>query len=80
MKKLMIYGATGYTGRMAAEHAKTLGLDFVIAGRNGGRLQPLAAQLDVAYRVFSPDAHAHPHTFSGCGGAAGAGRRAAGRL
>ncbi|WP_392889605.1 saccharopine dehydrogenase family protein [Pseudomonas migulae] len=56
MKKLMIYGATGYTGRMAAEHAKALGLDFVIAGRNADRLVPLAAQLGVAYRVFTPDA------------------------
>ncbi|WP_047225694.1 saccharopine dehydrogenase family protein [Pseudomonas brassicacearum] len=58
MKKLMIYGATGYTGRMAAEHAKALGLEFVIAGRNGERLQALAAQLNVTYRVFSPDIHA----------------------
>lgn len=56
MKKLMIYGATGYTGRMAAEHAKALGLDLVIAGRNAARLVPLAAQLDVTYRVFTPDA------------------------
>lgn len=56
MNKLMIYGATGYTGRMAAEHAKALGLDVVIAGRNAERLAPLAAQLDVSYRVFAPDA------------------------
>lgn len=56
MKKLMIYGATGYTGRMAAEHAKALGLDLVIAGRNADLLVPLAAQLGVAYRVFAPDA------------------------
>ncbi|WP_223416265.1 MULTISPECIES: saccharopine dehydrogenase family protein [unclassified Pseudomonas] len=55
MKKLMIYGATGYTGHMAAEHAKALGLDVVIAGRNADRLMPLAAQLDVTYRVFAPD-------------------------
>ncbi|SDR92669.1 hypothetical protein [Pseudomonas prosekii] len=27
MKTLMIYGATGYTGRMAAVHAKAAGLD-----------------------------------------------------
>jgi short subunit dehydrogenase-like uncharacterized protein len=58
MKKLMIYGATGYTGRMAAEHAKARGLDVVIAGRNGARLESLAAQLGVPYRVFIPDAQA----------------------
>ena len=32
MSTLMIYGATGYTGRMAAEQAKGRGLDIVIAG------------------------------------------------
>jgi len=56
MKTLMIYGATGYTGRMAAEHAKALGLDLVIAGRNDARLSLLAATLDVPYRVFAADA------------------------
>lgn len=58
MKTLMIYGATGYTGRMAAEHAKAQGLNVVIAGRNAERLASLAAQLDVPYRVFTADAHA----------------------
>ncbi len=52
----MIYGATGYTGRMAAEYARSLGLDVVIAGRTAGKLQSLAAQLDVPYRVFAADA------------------------
>lgn len=56
MKTLMIYGATGYTGRMAAEHAKALGLDLLIAGRNEARLASLAATLDVPYRVFAADA------------------------
>ncbi|EJM27449.1 hypothetical protein PMI24_03071 [Pseudomonas sp. GM25] len=51
----MIYGATGYTGRMAAKHAKALGLDLVIAGRTAEKLQSLAAQLDVPFRVFKPD-------------------------
>jgi short subunit dehydrogenase-like uncharacterized protein len=52
MSKLLIYGAAGYTGRMAAERAKALGLDFEIGGRNPHRLQSLAKQLDVPYRVF----------------------------
>ncbi|KAB0495367.1 saccharopine dehydrogenase family protein [Pseudomonas vancouverensis] len=56
MNKLMIYGATGYTGRMAAEHAKALGLDVVIAGRTAEKLGVLAEQLGVSYRVFSLDA------------------------
>ena len=35
----MIYGATGYTGRMVAEHAKGQGMDIVIAGRNAEQLE-----------------------------------------
>lgn len=61
MNKLMIYGATGYTGRMAAEHAKAQGLDVVIAGRSSERLESLAAQLDVPHRVFTPDRHTAQH-------------------
>jgi len=56
MKTLMIYGATGYTGRMAAEHAKKLGLNLLIAGRNAERLAALSAELDAPYRVFTADA------------------------
>ncbi|MGI4748482.1 MAG: saccharopine dehydrogenase family protein [Janthinobacterium lividum] len=54
MTKLMIYGASGYTGRMATEHAKAAGLDLVLAGRSEA---PLAA-LGSAYRVFQVDDHA----------------------
>ncbi|KTB82556.1 hypothetical protein AO069_16660 [Pseudomonas syringae pv. syringae PD2774] len=55
MSTLLIYGATGYTGRMAAERARALGLNVEIAGRNQQRLVSLAAQLDVKYRVFDAD-------------------------
>ncbi len=58
MSTLLIYGATGYTGRMAAERAKTLGLRFEIAGRDHARLAVLAAHLDVPFRVFDADADA----------------------
>ena len=58
MKTLLIYGATGYTGRMAAERAKTLGLDFEIAGRNRRTLASLADALAVPFRVFAADADA----------------------
>jgi short subunit dehydrogenase-like uncharacterized protein len=53
MKTLMIYGATGYTGRMAAGHAKAAGLDLIVAGRNEAPLTELAARLGVSYRVFA---------------------------
>ncbi len=52
MTKLMIYGATGYTGRMVAEHAKAAGTQVVLAGRNEEAVSTLAAELDLEYRVF----------------------------
>ncbi|PBQ18102.1 hypothetical protein CCL08_12300 [Pseudomonas congelans] len=55
MSTLLIYGATGYTGRMAAERARALGLNVEIAGRNQQRFASLAAQLGVNYRVFDAD-------------------------
>lgn len=51
----MIYGATGYTGRMAAEHAVASGLAPILAGRDEAKLVGLAQQLGVAYRAFSLD-------------------------
>ncbi|WP_037078451.1 saccharopine dehydrogenase family protein [Neorhizobium vignae] len=54
MTKLMIYGATGYTGRMAAKHAKA-GTPLVLAGRSEATLSRLAAELGVEYRVFGLD-------------------------
>jgi short subunit dehydrogenase-like uncharacterized protein len=55
MPALMIYGATGYTGRMAAEHAAAAGLNPILAGRDGARLAQLAAGLGVDYRAFGLD-------------------------
>lgn len=53
MKKLMIYGATGYTGRMAAAHASAAGTPLILAGRNEAALVALAASLGAEYRVFA---------------------------
>lgn len=55
MSRLLIYGATGYTGSMVARQAKVAGLDFAIAGRNAARLAALAKELDVPYRAFGLD-------------------------
>jgi short subunit dehydrogenase-like uncharacterized protein len=55
MNKLMIYGVTGYTGRMAAAHAKQAGLDLVIAGRDASALAKLASTLGVESRPFALD-------------------------
>ena len=55
MKTLMIYGATGYTGRMAAQCAAAAGTPLILAGRNETALASLAARLGVEYRVFALD-------------------------
>jgi short subunit dehydrogenase-like uncharacterized protein len=55
MSALIIYGATGYTGRMVARQAKVAGLDFTVAGRDAGRLAALAEELDVPYLAFGLD-------------------------
>ena len=64
MNTLLIYGATGYTGRMAAQRARALGLPFEIGGRNRQALVDFAEQLGVPYRVFEADADA-AHSLSG---------------
>jgi short subunit dehydrogenase-like uncharacterized protein len=53
--KLLIYGATGYTGTLIAHEAARKGLDFEIAGRSENKLATLAAELGVPYHVFSVD-------------------------
>lgn len=55
MARLIIYGATGYTGRLASEFAKSLSLQFTVAGRSESKLKVLAACLEVDYRVFAVD-------------------------
>lgn len=57
MTKLMIYGAAGYTGRMASANATAHGLDLVVAGRpkDEASLALLAKELDAEYRLFAVD-------------------------
>jgi short subunit dehydrogenase-like uncharacterized protein len=50
--KLLIYGATGYTGTLIVHEAARRGLDFEIAGRSEDRLAALSAELNVPYHVF----------------------------
>lgn len=51
--KLLIYGATGYTGTMICHEAARRGIQFEIAGRNEAKLHALATILKVPYHVFS---------------------------
>ena len=48
----MIYGASGYTGRLASEHAKNLRLDCILAGRTEMEVMATASLLKLPYRVF----------------------------
>ncbi len=52
---ILIYGAGGYTGTLAAERAVALGLRPILAGRGGSSLRPLASRLGLAARVFALD-------------------------
>src|SRR5262245_61773026 len=47
----MIYGATGYTGRLMAIGARECGLRPLLAGRNESRLAAVAEPLGLEYRV-----------------------------
>ncbi|MCQ8239892.1 saccharopine dehydrogenase family protein [Rhizosaccharibacter radicis] len=61
MNKLMVYGAAGYTGRMASANARAHGLDLVVAGRpkDEPKLISLAEELGAEYRLFAlDDSHA----------------------
>lgn len=51
----LLYGATGYTGRLIARRAVAQGMRPVLAGRNAAKLLPLAAELGLEHRVFALD-------------------------
>lgn len=50
--RIMIYGATGYTGKLVAREAKRQGLNPLLAGRNEVKLRALAGPLGFEYRAF----------------------------
>lgn len=54
-KDWMIYGATGYTGKLVAQYAKARGYNPVIAGRNQKKIEQLALELQLDYMVFDLD-------------------------
>jgi short subunit dehydrogenase-like uncharacterized protein len=63
MLPLLIYGSSGYTGRIASHHVKSLGLEFIVAGRAGStKVKDLALELSVQYRLFDVTEPAHIDT------------------
>jgi short subunit dehydrogenase-like uncharacterized protein len=53
--RVLLYGAYGYTGRLAAELAAAKKLDVVLAGRNKDALAALGDQLSLPTRVVGLD-------------------------
>lgn len=48
----LLYGATGFTGKLIAEHAAGRRHSPLLAGRSEAKLKPLADRLKLPYRVF----------------------------
>lgn len=51
-KRFLIYGATGYTGKLTARTAKEKGLSPILAGRNEHKVKAVAEPLGFQYRAF----------------------------
>jgi len=51
-KKWILYGATGYTGRLIVAEAKKRGLNPIIAGRSKAALQKMHDETGFEYRCF----------------------------
>jgi short subunit dehydrogenase-like uncharacterized protein len=52
---LLLYGATGYTGRLVLDAALAAGIRPVLAGRSERRLATLAEPRGLSYRVADID-------------------------
>jgi len=50
---IMIYGATGYTGKLVAQEAKRQGIYPLLAGRNAAKVKAVAEPLGFEWRAFA---------------------------
>jgi short subunit dehydrogenase-like uncharacterized protein len=55
MGDLLIYGASGFTGRLLAEEACRVGLRPILAGRTAGKLAAMAGPAGLPHRAFGLD-------------------------
>ncbi len=53
--RVLLYGATGYAGKLIATSAKSQGLELILAGRNQSSLVTEADKLSLDFRVFGLD-------------------------
>ena len=52
---VLIYGATGHSGRLIAARARDLGIEAILAGRSAERLDPLGRQFGYRWLAFGLD-------------------------
>ena len=57
MSRWAIYGANGYSGRLAARHAVDRGEKPLLLGRSPDKLRPLARELDLEFATVELDDH-----------------------
>jgi saccharopine dehydrogenase (NAD+, L-lysine-forming) len=50
--RALLYGATGFTGRLLVQRLVALGVDVVLAGRNQDKLRALAGESGLEWRAF----------------------------
>jgi short subunit dehydrogenase-like uncharacterized protein len=55
MSDFLIYGASGYTGQLCAEHAVARGLKPILAGRDAEKVRAVARPLALDWRAFPLD-------------------------
>lgn len=53
--RVLLYGASGFSGRRIAGRLADLGRSVVLAGRDAGKVGPLAEELDLPMRSFGLD-------------------------
>jgi len=51
MRKIVVFGATGYTGELTVEALVKRGLKPILAGRNASRLNEIAKRFGLSYRL-----------------------------
>ncbi|MFN7986053.1 MAG: saccharopine dehydrogenase NADP-binding domain-containing protein [Thermoanaerobaculia bacterium] len=54
-KRLLVYGANGYTGRLILDAALERGLAVTVAGRRREAIEPLATERGLPFEVFALD-------------------------
>ncbi|QDR81250.1 Saccharopine dehydrogenase NADP binding domain protein [Sporomusa termitida] len=65
--KVLVYGATGYTGKLICLRLKELNINFAIAGRDKAKVAELSSQLNVPNFVFATsDFGGWQEALSGC--------------